>query len=121
MQHSQHQQAAQQQQMEQHMQQQQQAQQQQAQQQQQQAQYAQQFQQATYFSIDVECVATGVGHNARDVAQIAVVDQYERCLLNVYVQPPPDAVVGRAAAPRQLPSLSMSSLLECGQHIGFCP
>lgn len=52
----------------------------------------QQFQQqnyvATYFSIDVECVATGNEHNARDVAQIALVDQFERCLLNVYVKPP---------------------------------
>ena len=43
---------------------------------------------ATYFSIDVECVATGNEHNARDVAQIALVDQFERCLLNVYVKPP---------------------------------
>ncbi len=29
------------------------------------------------FSIDVECVATGSDHNSRDVAQIALVDQYE--------------------------------------------
>jgi len=62
-------------------------------QQQQQQQQQQQWQQqqnyvATYFSIDVECVATGDEHNARDVAQIALVDQFERCLLNVYVKPP---------------------------------
>ena len=48
---------------------------------------------ATHFSIDVECVATGVEHNAREVAQIALVDEYERCLLNVYVRPPPGARV----------------------------
>lgn len=28
-----------------------------------------------YFSIDVECVATGTGHNDRAVAQIALVNQ----------------------------------------------
>ena len=28
---------------------------------------------ATHYSIDVECVATGVDHNARDVAQISLV------------------------------------------------
>jgi len=58
------------------------------QQQQQQQQFQAQNYVATYFSIDVECVATGNEHNARDVAQIALVDQFERCLLNVYVKPP---------------------------------
>lgn len=29
--------------------------------------------QATHFSIDVECVATGVDHNARSVAQFSLV------------------------------------------------
>ena len=48
---------------------------------------------ATYFSIDVECVATGVEHNAREVAQIALVDQFERCLLNLYVSPPENVKV----------------------------
>ena len=48
---------------------------------------------ATHFSIDVECVATGKEHNARAVAQIALVDQYERCLLNVFVRPPEGAQV----------------------------
>ena len=48
---------------------------------------------AKYFSIDVECVATGKEHNAREVAQIALVDQFERCLLNVYVKPPDGATV----------------------------
>ena len=58
------------------------------QQQQQQQWQQQQNYVATYFSIDVECVATGDEHNARDVAQIPLVDQFERCLLNVYVKPP---------------------------------
>ena len=40
-----------------------------------------------FFSIDVECVATGTDHHARDVAQIALVDQYERVVLNLYVKP----------------------------------
>ena len=48
---------------------------------------------AKYFSIDVECVATGKEHNAREVAQIALVDQFERCLLNVYVETPDGATV----------------------------
>jgi hypothetical protein len=33
---------------------------------------------ALYYSIDVECVATGADHNSRAVAQIALVDQYEQ-------------------------------------------
>ncbi|CAD7701810.1 unnamed protein product [Ostreobium quekettii] len=40
-----------------------------------------------YFSIDVECVATGTDHNARGVGQISLVDEYERVLLNIYVKP----------------------------------
>lgn len=39
-----------------------------------------------YFSIDVECVATGKGHNDRSVAQIALVDQYGRVWMNKYIQ-----------------------------------
>lgn len=39
------------------------------------------------FSIDVECVATGTDHNSRSVAQISLVDEYERVILNVYVKP----------------------------------
>jgi hypothetical protein len=44
-------------------------------------------------------VATGAEHNAREVAQIALVDQFERCLLNVYVAPPPGAVVASYLTP----------------------
>jgi len=38
-----------------------------------------------YFAIDVECVATGYTHNDRAVAQIAVVDDAMRTLVNVFV------------------------------------
>lgn len=40
-----------------------------------------------FYSIDVECVATGDDHNARAVGQISLVDEYERVLLNIYVKP----------------------------------
>jgi len=40
-----------------------------------------------YFSLDVECVATGPKHDSRAVAQVALVDQWERVLLNFYVKP----------------------------------
>lgn len=40
--------------------------------------YQQSYEPATYYSIDVECVATGTDHNSRSVGQIALVDQYER-------------------------------------------
>lgn len=40
--------------------------------------YQQQYGPATYYSIDVECVATGTDHNSRAVGQIALVDQYEQ-------------------------------------------
>ncbi len=39
------------------------------------------------FSIDVECVATGVRHDARAVAQIALVDEFEKVLCNIHVKP----------------------------------
>ena len=38
-------------------------------------------------SVDVECVATGRGHNDRGVCRVAVVDDSERVLLNEYVKP----------------------------------
>jgi len=40
-----------------------------------------------YFSIDVECVATGHDHNSRAVAQVSLVNQYEQAILNLYVKP----------------------------------
>ena len=33
-----------------------------------------------YFSIDVECVATGIRHDARSVAVVAVVDKHEKLI-----------------------------------------
>ena len=42
---------------------------------------------STYYSIDVECVAVGYDHNARAVAQISLVNQYEKVVLNLYVLP----------------------------------
>lgn len=38
------------------------------------------------FSVDVECVATGPRHDDRGIAQIALVDQHEHVLLNLYIK-----------------------------------
>ena len=38
------------------------------------------------FSIDVECVATGIQHNSRSVAQVSLVDAWSRPLFNVYIK-----------------------------------
>lgn len=38
------------------------------------------------FSIDVECVASGTQHNARSVAQVALVDEWSRPIFNVYIK-----------------------------------
>lgn len=38
------------------------------------------------FSIDVECVATGIQHNARSVAQVALVDEWCRPIYNAYIK-----------------------------------
>lgn len=38
------------------------------------------------FSIDVECVATGIQHNARSIAQVALVDEWSRPVFSVYVK-----------------------------------
>eukprot|EP00959_Pyramimonas_sp_CCMP1952_P283067 5916787-Pyramimonas_sp.AAC.1 len=40
-----------------------------------------------YYSIDVECVATTMGHNGRTVAQISLIDEASNCVLNLYVKP----------------------------------
>ena len=42
---------------------------------------------APVYSIDVECVATGVQHHDRSVAQISLVDAQCNALLNLYVKP----------------------------------
>lgn len=38
------------------------------------------------YSIDVECVATAVQHNARSIAQVALVDEWSRPVFSVYVK-----------------------------------
>lgn len=38
------------------------------------------------FGIDVECVASGVSHNARSIAQVALVDAWCRPVFNIYVK-----------------------------------
>lgn len=38
------------------------------------------------YSVDVECVATGVQHNARSIAQVALVDEWSRLVFSVYVK-----------------------------------
>ncbi len=38
------------------------------------------------FSIDVECVATGVQHHARSIAQVALVDEWSRPIFNVFIK-----------------------------------
>jgi hypothetical protein len=38
------------------------------------------------YSIDVECVATGVQHNARSIAQVALVDEWNRVIFSVYIK-----------------------------------
>jgi len=54
--------------------------------QEQEAQQQQQQEEDIFFAIDVECVATGYTHNDRAVAQIAVVDEQLRTLVNVFVK-----------------------------------
>ena len=51
-----------------------------------QQQQQQQQEEDIFFAIDVECVATGYTHNDRAVAQIAVVDEQLRTLVNVFVK-----------------------------------
>lgn len=38
------------------------------------------------YSIDVECVASGISHNARSVAQVAMVDEWNRPIFNAYIK-----------------------------------
>jgi len=42
---------------------------------------------APLYSIDVECVATGTGHNDRYVGRIAMVNEKEECVFDVVVDP----------------------------------
>ena len=38
------------------------------------------------YGVDVECVASGMSHNARSVAQVAVVDEWGRPVFNAYIR-----------------------------------
>jgi RNA exonuclease 4 len=38
------------------------------------------------YGIDVECVASGISHNARSIAQVALVDEYCRPAFNAYIK-----------------------------------
>jgi DNA polymerase III epsilon subunit-like protein len=38
------------------------------------------------YSIDVECVATGIQHNARSIAQVAMVDEWSRPIFSAYIK-----------------------------------
>lgn len=38
------------------------------------------------YSIDVECVATSIQHNARSIAQVALVDEWSRPVFNVVIK-----------------------------------
>lgn len=42
---------------------------------------------AAIYSIDVECIATGTHHNARAVAQVALVDEWARPICNIFIKP----------------------------------
>lgn len=65
-----------------------------------------------YFGLDVECVATGTTHDARAVAQIGLVDAWERPLLNLVVKP--DQPVVSHLSP--LTGLSAEILEQYGMH-----
>lgn len=38
------------------------------------------------YSIDVECVATGIQHNSRSIAQVALVDEWSRPVYTAYIK-----------------------------------
>ena len=65
-----------------------------------------------YFAIDVECVATGHTHNDRAVAQIAVVDERMRTLVNVFVKPGTAANEGTSGASTSSSSTTIVSTIE---------
>ena len=65
-----------------------------------------------YVAIDVECVATGHTHNDRAVAQIAVVDERMRTLVNVFVKPGTAANEGTSGASTSSSSTTIVSTIE---------
>jgi hypothetical protein len=79
--------------------------------------------QGPYYSIDVECVATGPGHNARAIAQIGLVDANGRCVLNLFVKPPAGSTVASYLTP--LTGITAEMLAQCApahgpSHVCVC-
>ena len=66
------------------------------------------------FSIDVECVATGIQHNARSVAQVALVDEWSRPIFNTYIKQDMPVV----SHIYELTGLTKEILDEYGQPLG---
>ena len=54
------------------------------------------------YSIDVECVATGMGHHDRAVAQIGLVDAESKEVLNLYIKPDKPVRSARTTRPLTL-------------------
>ena len=67
------------------------------------------------YGIDVECVASGISHNARSVAQVALVDAWSRPVFNVYVKQ--DKPVASYITP--LTGLTKEILDEYGVDLGI--
>ena len=65
---------------------------------------------APYFSVDVECIATGPGHNDRAIGHVAVVDAAGEVVLNVYIKP-------KGAVTSYLPALTGLSESLCAQGV----
>lgn len=66
------------------------------------------------FSIDVECVATGVQHNSRSVAQVALVDEWCRPVFNAFIRQ--DKPVASYLTP--LTGLTKETLDKYGMPLG---
>jgi len=65
------------------------------------------------YSIDVECVATGMGHHDRAVAQIGLVDAESKEVLNLYIKPDKPVRSARTNRPLTLaPSAGSSPSLR---------
>jgi len=75
--------------------------------------------QGPYYSIDVECVATGTGHNARAIAQIGLVDANGRCVLNLFVKPPAGSTVASYLTP--LTGITAEMLTQCVPRLASLP
>eukprot|EP00964_Phaeocystis_antarctica_P035872 scaffold20512_cov56-Phaeocystis_antarctica.AAC.2 len=74
------------------------------------------------YSIDVECVATGMGHHDRSVAQIGLVDAESAKVLNLYIKPIKPVrrpIVSRVIKPVRGPWLGLG--LEADQAGAWTP